>query len=109
MARKKHLFSWPGYFTKHLVSATVEDAADQNVVLTFAPSVKPFSGTIKESFTLVGKTVDLLTINYAACTATIRVTASYVAGANFDLTFDPTINPGKKGTTVVQEITNNVA
>ena len=107
MARKKHLFDWTGYFAKHLVSAMVEDAADTDVVLTFAPprAVKAFSRSVKTEFTLVGKTVDSIALDYALGTLTVVVTVAYGVGANFDLTF----NTVKKGDTIVQEITNNVA
>jgi hypothetical protein len=108
MATKKFLFDWTGFYAKHLVSATVEDAADTNVVLTFSPakSVKAFSNSLAAEFTLVGKTVDLLTINQTAGTVTIRVTVAYVAGANFDLTHNPALP--NKGDTVVTTVTNNV-
>ena len=107
MAKKKFLFDWTKFFTKHLVTATVENIAPTLVVLTFTPvkAVKAFARSIAAEFTLVGKTVDLLTLDYTLGTVTIRVTVAYVAGAAFDLTF----NPVKKGDTVVQSVTNNVA
>ena len=107
MAKKKHLFSWTGFYAKHLVSATVENAAPTNVVLTFSPanSVKAFARSVAAEFTLTGKTVDLLTVSRTNGTVTVRVTVAYVAGANFNLTH----NPAGKGATVVTEVTNNVA
>jgi hypothetical protein len=107
MARKKHLFSWTGFYAKHLVSATVENAAPTNVVLTFAPAdaVKAFKNSIAAEFTLTGKTVDLLTVSRSAGTVTVRVTVGYTAGANFNLTH----NDAGKGATVVTTVTNNVA
>jgi len=107
MARKKYLFDWTGFFTKRLLTATVEDAAPTDVVLTFGPvlAVKAFTRSVKTEFTLAGKTVDSIALDYSAGTLTVVVTVAYTAGANFDLTFNPT----QKGDTVVQEITNNVA
>jgi purine-cytosine permease-like protein len=108
MAKKKFLFDWTGFYAKHLVSATVEDAADKNVVLTFSPAaaVGAFAKMAYTDFTLVGKTPDLLSLNYTLGTVTIRVTASYVMGAGFNLTHNPLT---KKGDTVVTAVTNNVA
>jgi len=107
MAKKKFLCDWTKFFTKHLVTAGVANAAPTLVVLTFAPadSVKRFRDSLASEFTLVGKTVDLLTVNRAAGTVTVRVTVAYVAGAGFNITFNPT----KKGDTVVQACTNTVA
>lgn len=107
MAKKAFLSDWTKFFTKHLVTAVVANAAPTLVVLTFAPpmGVKRFAKNVAAEFTLAGKTVDLLTLNYTLGTVTIRVTVPYVAGAAFNLTF----NPVKKGDTVVQSVTNNVA
>jgi hypothetical protein len=107
MASKKFLSDWTKFFTKHLVSATVENAAPANVVLTFSPytAVKRFQRNVAAEFTLTGKTVDLLTLNRATGTVTIRVTVAYAAGAGFNLTF----NPVQKGDTVVQAVLNHVA
>ena len=109
MARKKFLFDWTGFYAKNLSTATVEDAAKQDVVLTFVPaaSVKAFSRAVAAEFTLSGKTVDLLTVDAAAGTVTVHVTVAYAAGANFNLTHTPAAP--NKGDTVVTEITNNVA
>ena len=106
MAKKKFLFDWTGYFTKHLVSATVEDAAKTDVVLTFAPAMgaKVFRRAVDTEFTLAGKTVSGIVLDESAGTLTITVTVAYVGGANFNLTFNPT----QKGDTVIQEVTNNV-
>jgi len=105
--KKKFLFDWTKYVTKHLVTATVENAAPTLVVLTFDHkyAIKPFTRAVAGEFTLVGKTVDLLTLDAAAFTVTIRVTVAYAAGAGFNLTFNPT----QKGDTVVIAVTNNVA
>jgi hypothetical protein len=107
MARKKFLTDWTKFFTKHLVTATVENAAKSDVVLTFAPvtSVKRFQRNIAAEFTLAGKTVDLLTLNRTTGKVTIHVTVAYAAGAGFNLTF----NPVQKGDTVVQAVVNNCA
>jgi hypothetical protein len=107
MAKKSFLFDWTGFFANKLVSATVEDAADTNVVLTFATAkaLRALSKNVAVEFTLAGKVVDLLTLNYTTKTATIRVTVAYGAGAGFNLTF----NPVKKGDTCVIAVTNNVA
>jgi hypothetical protein len=107
MAKKKFLFDWTGFFAKHLVSATVEDTADTLVVLTFSPpsAIKAFRRNLAAEFTLAGKTINLLTLNYTAGTVTVRVTVAYGAGAGFNLTFNPT----RKGDTVVQAVVNNVA
>lgn len=106
MAKKKFLFSWTGFYSVHLVSATVENAAPENVVMTFDPpiSVKAFSKSLAAQFTLSGKTVDLLTVDQAAGTVTVHVTVAYTSGAGFNLTH----NPALKGATVVTGITNNV-
>ena len=106
MAKKKFLFNWTGFFSQKLVTATVETAAPTLVVLTFAVpgSVKAFSRNVHTEFTLVGKTVSSIALDYTAGTLTVTVTVAYVAGANFDLTF----NPVRRGDTVVQAITNNV-
>jgi hypothetical protein len=107
MARKKFLFDWTGFYAKNLSTATVENAAPANVVMTFVPAkaVKAFARSIAAEFTLTGKTVDLLTVNHTAGTVTVRVTVGYAAGGAFNLTH----NPAGKGDTVVTEITNNVA
>lgn len=107
MAKKSFLFNWTGFITNKLVSATVENAAASNVVLTFSPpgAVKAFSGNVAGEFALTGKTIDLLTVDRAAGTVTIHVSVAYVAGAGFNLTFNPTL----KGDTVVIAVTNNVA
>lgn len=110
MAKKKFLpTEWNAFYEKHLVSATVESAAAQNVVMTFVPAncVKAFSRSVHGEFTLVGKTVDSLTLNYALGTVTVHVTVAYVAGANFDLTHNPATP--NKGNTTVTTVTNNVA
>lgn len=106
MASKKFLFDWTGFFAKHITGATIENAAKQDVVLTFAPpkAVKAFARSVAAEFTLVGKTVDLLTLNYTLGKVTIHVTMAYGAGAGFDLTFDSV----KKGDTAVIPITNNI-
>jgi hypothetical protein len=101
---KKFLFSWPKFWENMLSSATIETAAAANIVLTFK-SVKPFTNIAKEEFTTQGKTIDLMTVNQAAKTVTLRVTVPFGAGANPDLVF----NPAKKGKTVTVEVTNNVA
>ena len=105
--KKGFLFDWTKYVTKHLVTATVEDTAKQDVVLTFDHlyAIKPFRKAVAGEFTLVGKTVDLLTLDEAAFTVTIHVTVAYAAGAGLNLTFNPT----QKGDTVIIAITNNVA
>jgi fructose-specific component phosphotransferase system IIB-like protein len=107
MATKKFLFDWTGFYAKHLVSAAVEDAAKSDVVMTFSPaaSVKAFARSVDTEFTLSGKTVDLLTLDYAAGTVDVHVTAAYSAGAGFNLTH----NPAGKGDTVVTAVINRVA
>lgn len=107
MAKKKHLFSWTGFYSKHLVSAVVANAAPTLVVLTFAPadSVKAFRDSIAAEFTLAGKTVDLLTVNRGAGTVTVRVTVAYVHGNEINLVH----NDAGKGATVTTAVTNNVA
>jgi len=107
MAKKKHLFSWTGFYAEKLVSAVVANDAPTLVVLTFSPkgSVKAFRKSIAAEFTLAGKTVDLLTVNGAAGTVTIRVTAAYVNGDEISLVH----NPAGKGATVTTAVTNNVA
>jgi len=106
MAKKKHLFSWTGFYAKHLVSAVVANAAPTLIVLTFAPAdgVKVFKNSLAAEFTVTGKTIDLLTVSRAAGTVTIRVTVAFVAGNAFNLTH----NDAGKGATVVTEVTNNV-
>jgi hypothetical protein len=107
MAKKKHLFDWTGFYAKNLSTATVENAAKQDVVMTFVPaaSVKAFARSVDTEFTLSGKTVDLLTVDYAAGTVDVHVTVAYAAGAGFNLTH----NPAGKGDTVVTAVTNNCA
>ena len=107
MAKKKHLFSWTGFYAKHLVSAVVANAAPTLVVLTFAPAdgVKVFKNSIAAEFTLAGKTVDLLTVNRTAGTVTVRVTVAYVHGNVISLVH----NDAGKGATVTTSVTNNVA
>lgn len=109
MAKKKFLFDWTGFYAKNLTTATVENAAAANVVLTFVPAaaVKAFGHSVAAEFTLAGKTVDLLTVNRTAGTVTIRVTVAYVAGAGFNLTHNPAAP--NKGTTVVTAVHNHVA
>jgi hypothetical protein len=106
MAKKKHLFDWTGFYAKNLSTATVETAAPTDVVLTFDPaaSVKAFARAVKTEFTLSGKTVASIALDYAAGTLTVVVTVGYAAGAGFNLTH----NPAGKGDTVVTAVTNNV-
>lgn len=106
MARKKFLFDYTKFIAVHLVSATVETAAATDVVLTFLPAsgVKAFSKCIDAEFTLSGKTVSGVTLDYDAGTVTVPVTVAYTAGAGFNLTFNPT----QKGDTCVIAVTNNV-
>lgn len=106
MARKKFLMDWTKFFAKHLVRATVENAAKQNVVLTFAPAtaVKMFSRNVAAEFTLAGKTVDTLTVSRTAGTVTVHVTVAYAHGDVISLVFNPT----RKGDTVTTSITNNI-
>jgi hypothetical protein len=106
MAKKKFLFDWTGYFAKHLSTATVETAAADDVVLTFVPAMgtRVFRTAVAGEFALSGKTISGIALDEAAGTLTVTVTVAYAAGANFNLTFNPT----QKGDTVVQEITNNV-
>ena len=109
MAKKKFLFDWTGFYAKHLLAASVENAAKQDVVMYFVPlaSVKAFNNAVMAEFTLAGKTVDSLTIDPAAGSVTVHVTVAYGAGAGFNLTHNPAAP--NKGTTVVTAVTNNVA
>lgn len=107
MAKKKHLFSWTGFYSKHLVSAVVANAAPTLIVLTFAPAnaVKAFSDSLVAEFTVAGKTLDLLTVNRTAGTVTLRVTVAFVNGAAISLVH----NDAGKGATRTTTVTNNVA
>ncbi len=103
---KKFLFSWSKFIANELATAVVANAAPTLIVLTFkeARNTDAFKNVGTTCFTTAGKVVDLVTINRAAKTVSIRVTVAYVAGAGFNLVF----NPSKKGATQTIAITNNV-
>lgn len=100
---KKFLFSWPGFFEQKLVSATIEDAAPTDVVLTFL-DVRPFRDVTATDFTIADKTVDSVTVDSSAKTVTVVVTEPFVFGNTPSVVF----TPPTKGDAVTQVITNNV-
>jgi hypothetical protein len=105
MARKKFLFDWTGYAATKIVSATIEDAAKQDIVLTFV-DIRPFKNCVFGEFTVTGtaKTVDAVTLDYAAQTVTVHVTVAYANGNTCSVVYNPT----GKGDTVTIPVTNNV-
>jgi hypothetical protein len=100
---KKFLFSWPGFFEQKLVSATIEDAAPTDVVLTFK-DVRPFRNAVKTDFTIATKTVGSIAVDASAKTVTVVVTAAFAYGDTPSVVFTPPI----KGEAVTQVITNNI-
>jgi len=107
---KKFLFSNSGYYANQLVSATIEDAAKTNIVLTFSGTVRPFLRSHHQEFTCVGtaKTVDQITVSESGKTVTIRVTVAYANGNTCTLVHNPSATYGNKGATVSTVVTNNV-
>jgi len=105
MAKKKHLFSWQGFFDNECISAVIANAAPTDIVLTFS-SMKPFTRAVAVEFTLTGtaKTIDSVTISLSAKTITIVVTVAYAFGNTCNVVFNPTL----KGATVTKAVTNNV-
>jgi len=105
MAKKGHFFSWTGYAAQKLVSATVEDAAKQDIVLTFT-DIRPFRDAVFGDFTTTGtvKTVDSVTLDYAAKTVTVHVTVAFANGNPINCVYDPPI----KGAAITIPVTNNV-
>jgi adenine C2-methylase RlmN of 23S rRNA A2503 and tRNA A37 len=105
MAKKKHLFDWTGYAANKLISATVENAAPQDIVLTFT-DIRPFRDAVFGEFTTTGtvKTVDQITKDASANTITVHVTVAFVNGNTINCVYNPT----KKGDTVTIAVTNNV-
>ncbi|GAG20051.1 unnamed protein product [marine sediment metagenome] len=108
MAGKKHLFSNTGYYATQLVSATIEDAAKDEIVLTFSKSVRPFLRSVKTEFTCVGtaKTVGSIVVDTVAKTLTVIVTVAYANGNTCTLVHNPAAP--NKGATVNTVVTNNV-
>ncbi len=108
MTKKTKFFSNSGYYAVQLVSATIEDAAPQNIVLTFVKTVRPFLKAVHGEFTVTGtaKTVDSITLNQTGKTLTVHVTVAYVNGNTCTLVHNPA-SPNK-GATVVVPVTNNV-
>jgi len=107
---KTKFFSNSGYYAAQLVSATIEDAAKTDIVLTFSKSVRPFLTAVHQEFTCVGtaKTVDQLTVSESGKTITVRVTVAYANGNTCTLVHNPSATYGNKGATVQTVVTNNV-
>ena len=89
-------FSWSSYWAQ-LISATVEDAAPTEVVLTF-PSAKP--ALVASDFTIAGFTVDSASWNDAVLTLVLSTAVAY--GDSIVVTFT-------KGTGLTTTATNNVS
>lgn len=106
MAKKKHLFSWTKFATTKLVSATIENGAKQNIVLTFA-NIKPFKNCVYGDFSVTGtaKTVDARTLNYTNNTVTIHVTVAYANGNTCNVVYNPST---ELGATITIPVTNNI-
>ena len=105
MAKKKHLFDWTGFMVHKWVSGTIEDAAKQNIVLTFR-SIKPFAKAVYGEFSVTGtaKTIDSITKDATAKTVTVHVTVAYANGNTCTIVY----NPPNKGDTVSHVVTNNI-
>jgi len=106
MAKRKFLVDTTNGIASKFLSASVEDAAKSDVVVLMAPgAIKWFARAVASEFTLAGKTVDHIHLDYALDTLTVNVTVAYGAGANFNLTYNPT----QKGDTVTMLVHNHVA
>lgn len=108
MRKKRFLFSNTGYWTKQLVSATIEDAEPTDIVLTFSDTVRPFLRSTAAEFTVTGtaKTVDSIAVDVANKTLTITVTVAYASGNTCTVVHTPA-SPNK-GDAVSAVVTNNV-
>ena len=106
--RIKSLFSNSGYYSAQLVSATIEDAAKTDIVLTFSKSVRPFMTAVAAEFTVTGtaKTVGSIALDHSALTLTVTVTVAYANGDTCTLVHNPA-SPNK-GATVNTVVTNNI-
>ena len=105
MATRKFLVDTTKGIANKLQSADVLDAAKSDVVVHMAPGgIKWFARAVASEFTLAGKTVDHIHLDYAADTLTVTVTVAYGAGAGFNLTYNPT----NKGDTVTIACHNHV-
>ena len=107
---KTKFFSNTGYYGVQLVSATIEDAAKQNIVLTFSKSVRPLLRSHHQEFTVTGtaKTIDSIALNQSAKTLTVHVTVAYANGNTCNLVHNPSVTYGNKGATVISVVTNNI-
>jgi len=106
MAKKKFLFSWQGFWDNELISATVEDGALDDIVLTFN-SVKPFTRAAAGEFTTTTtiRTCSSIAIDTSANTVTLTMSSVYANGNTIVLVFNPTL----KGATVTKAVTNNIS
>ena len=106
MANKKNLFSWSKYATGEFITGVIANGAKQNIVLTFK-GIKPFHGCVYTDFAVTGtaKTIDSVTLDYAANTVTIHVTVAYASGNTCNVVYTPTV---AKGTAITIPVTNNV-
>ena len=105
---KTKFFSNTGYYDAQLVSATIENAAKTNIVLTFSGTVRPFLNSVHGEFTVTGtaKTVDQITLSESGKTLTVRVTVAYANGNTCTLVHNPAGT--NKGATVSTVVTNNI-
>jgi len=105
MAKKKHLFSWQGFWDNECISAVIANALPAAIVMTFR-TMKPFTRAVAGEFTLTGtaKTIDTVTIDLPGKTISITVTVPYAFGNTCNVVFNPTL----KGATVTKAVINNV-
>jgi len=105
MYKKPFLVSLPKFFAHSCISATIEDAAKQNIVLTF-PSLKHFRRAVYGEFTVTGtaKTVDSITLGADNKTLTIHVSVAYAHNNTCTVVYNPTL----KGVTSSKAVTNNI-
>jgi hypothetical protein len=109
MTTKKAFFNWTGFWAQKLISATIEDGAASDVVLTFV-TLKPHRKSVAGEFTIATKTVNSIARVEAANTLTVTVTMPWnKAAGNPTITFTPTFVAGQKGHTVSKVVTNNLS
>jgi hypothetical protein len=101
---KKSLFSWSKFWTNNFISATIEDAAKDDVVLTF-DTIRPFGKALATDFSIAGKTISGIVLDSATNTITVTVTVAFVHADAPSIIY----NPRDKGYSKTQVITNNIA
>jgi len=104
MAKKKFLFSYQKWFNNE-VTATVEQGAKSNIILTFL-SNKPLLRAVAGEFTSTGTVRTCSTLTHTSVTQiTLAMNSAYALNNPITLVFNPTL----KGATVTKTVTNNIS